>query len=81
MARKTKNEYLAEVRELIDVAENYPSLPAGPARNMMHMVYFGLLALERDLAAGESNRAKVARHKAKVRGGAVCGDVPLFPAP
>lgn len=81
MAHKPLNAYLAEVREALEIAENYPCLPPGPGRNIMHLVYFRLLALERDMAKGEANRAKLARHKAKLRGGADCGDTPLSPAP
>lgn len=63
MAAQTKNDILAEVRELKEISEKYSSLPAGPARNMMHHLHFGILRLEAELAAGERERDSVARYK------------------
>jgi hypothetical protein len=81
MAARTKNEYLADVRELLEISKKHDKLPEGPARNILYMVHLGLGRLEADLAGGEKERDSVAAYKRRRALGAGPLDQPIeFPA-
>lgn len=81
MASRTKNEYLQDVRAIMEDSQHFTKLPAGPARTMLKMVHLGLSALESDLANGERERNNVAASKARRARRAVSGQVPIeFPS-
>jgi len=84
VAQKTLDEYHEDVAALFEVAGIYAGMPPGPARNAMHMIYFGLGKLKAELEKGAVNRGKAVRHRAKVSGRPGVAhregveDVPLF---
>lgn len=78
MAQKTLDEWASDLEDLLEIAEKYTELPAGPARNMMHMIYFGLSRLHDHAEKNRTGRAKVARYRARKREGVVPGQMPLW---
>lgn len=67
MAQKTMDEWADDLAELAEIAGKYGSLPVGPARNMLHMLFFGLERLAAEAEKGRSNRAAVRRCRARQR--------------
>jgi len=81
MASRTKNDYLKDVRAILEDSQHYKRLPAGPARNLLKMVHLGLQALESDLANGERERNNVAAWKARNASRVLPGETPIeFPS-
>jgi hypothetical protein len=75
--QRTYNELADEIDELMEIAEKYVDLPTGQARNMMHMLYFGLSKLHTELEAGRANRDAVRRSKERRARGEVRGQLML----
>jgi len=81
VAQKSFNELADDIDELMEIAEKYVDLPPGAARNLLHMVYFGLSKLHVELERGRRNRDKVAASKARRALGEYRGQLALFEVP
>lgn len=65
MAHVTLDDYLEEVRELIELAEDMEMVLPPHHSGRAKMMRLGLQRIEAQLAAGESSRAKLRAHKAR----------------
>lgn len=77
MASRTKNDYLKDVRELLEISKKHTALPEGPARNILYMLHLGLGRLEADLANGERERDNSAAFKKRRALQTTSADQPL----
>lgn len=78
MPGKTKNQLLAEIREVMETTVEYKRLEPGVARGMLRTAHLGLRAIEAELAAGERERDTVKRCKDKRRRLSTGAEVPLW---
>lgn len=69
MAQKTIDDYMDDIEALLEHAEKYTSLPGGPARNLVHLLYFGLGKIHAEMDRGSSERAKARRRRDRRRAG------------
>lgn len=78
MAQKTLDQWSEELQELSEVASAYVTLPAGPGRDKLHVLYFALEKMIAECERNATNRAAVKRSKARRAAGAPVGQVPLW---
>lgn len=78
MAAVTLDQYLEEVRELLELVGDVEiSIPRSHAGEIK-MLKLGLQRIEAQLAAGESSRRKLRDHNARKRRLSTGADVPLW---
>lgn len=78
MAHVTLDDYLEEVRELIELAQDAEVAIPAPHVGRVKMLRIGLQRMEAQLAAGESSRAKLRAHKARKNRLSTGAAVPLW---
>ena len=77
MAQKTLDDWMDEIDDLRAIADKYATLPPGPARNMLHMLSFGLGKMHAEMDRGSSERAKARRRRERRQAAQVPGQTPL----
>lgn len=81
MAYVTLDDYLDEVGELVELAEELEPLTSGEVSLRVKMLLLGLKRVEAQLSAGASSRRKLRDHKARRALQAPTGQVPIeFPS-
>jgi hypothetical protein len=78
MAHVTLDDYLEQVRELIELAEDAELVLPPHHVGRMKMLRLGLQRMEAQLGAGESSRAKLRAHKARKNRLSTGAQVPLW---
>lgn len=65
MTQVSLDDYLDEVRELVELAKDLEVTVPPAVRGPVKMLRLGLQRVEAQLAAGENSRAKLRAHKAR----------------
>ena len=79
MTQVSLDDYLDEVRELVELAKGLEVTAVPADRGPVKMLRLGLQRVEAQLAAGENSRAKLRAHKARkaARAGSLLEPIPF----